>query len=120
MNQMVQSFDLIYSDLTEEEQNSFSERVKIYGEIPAMHWVIQQHPPNSSQNVDQTVAFTASTTDTNQPAPTLTLTLLSSPANATLIQTDNNDANFSWQPRVTNANTTNWISLKVAHNGTPS
>ena len=50
---MVQSFDLIYSDLTEEEQNSFSERVKIYGEIPAMQWVIQQHPPNSSQNGQQ-------------------------------------------------------------------
>lgn len=74
---------------------------------------------NQTVNVGQTVAFTASATDTNQPMPILTFSLLSGPTNATLAQTDNNDANFRWQPGVANANTTNWISLKVADNGTP-
>jgi hypothetical protein len=31
----------------------YQERVKIYGEVPAMQWVIQQHPPPTSQNGQQ-------------------------------------------------------------------
>jgi len=26
---------------------SYAERMKIYGEIDAMRWVVQQHPPNN-------------------------------------------------------------------------
>jgi hypothetical protein len=75
---------------------------------------------NQTVNVGQTVAFTASATDTNQPTPTLAFSLLSGPANATLTQIDNNDANFSWRPWVTDANTTNTITLMVADSYTPS
>ena len=72
---------------------------------------------NYTVNVGQTVAFTASATDTNQPSPTLTFSLLSAPTNATL-----NAATgaFSWRPLVTQANTTNPISLEVTASGTPS
>jgi hypothetical protein len=50
----------------------------------------------------------------------LTFSLLSGSTNATLTQIDNNDADFSWRPWVTDANTTNLIRLTVADNGTPS
>jgi hypothetical protein len=67
-------------------------------------------------NVGQTVAFTASATDTDQPPQTLTFSLLSGPGNATL---NSSSGAFSWRPSVANANTTNLISLMVADNGTP-
>jgi hypothetical protein len=72
---------------------------------------------NYTVNVGRTVAFTANATDTNQPPPTLTFSLLSAPTNATL-----NAATgaFSWRPLVTQANTTNPISLEVTASGTPS
>lgn len=75
---------------------------------------------NQTVNVGQTVAFTASATDTNLPAPKLNFSLLGGPTNATLTQIDNHDAGFSWRPWVTDANTTNLITLTVADNGTPS
>ena len=74
--------------------------------------------PIASQtvNVGQTVAFTASATDTDQPPQTLTFSLLSGPGSATL---NTNSGAFSWRPAVTNANTTNAFALKVADNGSP-
>lgn len=75
---------------------------------------------NQTVNVGQTVAFTASVTDTNLPTPTLTFSLLSGSTNATLTQIDNNDADFSWRPWVTDANTTNSFRLEVADNRSPS
>ena len=75
--------------------------------------------PISSQtvNVGQTVAFTASATDTNQPPPALTFNLLSAPTNATL-----NAASgaFSWRPLVSQADTINPIALDVTASGSPS
>lgn len=72
---------------------------------------------NQTVNVGQTVAFTASATDTNQPPPTLTFSLLSAPTNATL----NADTGaFSWRPLVSQANTTNSITLQVTAEGTPT
>jgi hypothetical protein len=68
-------------------------------------------------NVGQTVAFTASATDTDQPPQTLTFSLVSGPGNATL---NTNSGAFSWRPQVTQANTTNSFTLKVADNGSPS
>jgi hypothetical protein len=75
--------------------------------------------PIASQivNVGQTVAFTASATDTDQPPQTLTFSLLSGIGSATL---NTNSGTFSWRPAVTNANTTNAFALKVADNGSPS
>ncbi len=72
---------------------------------------------NQTVNVGQTVAFTASATDTNQPPQTLTFALLTGPANATL---DANSGAFYFRPLVTQANSTNNFSLKVSDNGTPS
>jgi hypothetical protein len=53
MIQMMQNFNAIYPNLTEDEMVNYTERSKIYGELPAMQWLIQQHPPNSSQNGQQ-------------------------------------------------------------------
>jgi hypothetical protein len=53
MREMTKNFDAVYSEMTEEEENSYFERSKIYGEADAMRWVLQQHPPNSSQNGQQ-------------------------------------------------------------------
>ena len=71
---------------------------------------------NQTVNVGQTVAFTASATDTDQPPQTLTFSLLSGIGSATL---NTNTGAFSWRPAVTNANTTNAFTLKVADNGSP-
>lgn len=72
---------------------------------------------NRTVNVGQTVAFTASATDTNQPPQTLTFALLTGATNATL---NTNSGAFSFRPLVTQANSTNNFTLKVSDNGTPS
>jgi hypothetical protein len=51
--ELSQNFQAIYPNLSTEEMISYRERENIYGELPAMQWVIQQHPPNSSQNGQQ-------------------------------------------------------------------
>jgi hypothetical protein len=75
--------------------------------------------PIASQtvNVGQTVAFTAGATDTDQPPQTLTFALLAGATNATL---NTSSGAFSFRPLVTQANSTNGFTLKVADNGTPS
>jgi hypothetical protein len=72
---------------------------------------------NRTVNVGQTVAFTASATDTDQPPQTLTFSLLAGSTNSTL---STNSGAFSFRPLVTQANSTNSFTLKVADNGTPS
>jgi hypothetical protein len=74
---------------------------------------------NQTVNVGHTVAFSAGATDTNQPAPPLTFALLTGPTNATLTQVNNTNANFSFRPLVTQANTTNNFTLRVSDNNTP-
>jgi hypothetical protein len=71
---------------------------------------------NQTVNVGQTVAFTASATDTDSPPQTLTFSLVSGPGDATL---NTNSGAFSWRPTVTSANTTNAFTLTVADNGSP-
>jgi hypothetical protein len=71
---------------------------------------------NQTVNVGQTVAFTASATDTDQPPQTLTFALLAGTTNATL---NTNSGAFSFRPLVTQANSTNGFTLKVSDNGTP-
>jgi len=84
--------------------------------------VLSNTPPvlaaisNYTVNVGQTVAFTASATDSNQPPPTLTFSLLSAPTNATL---NANSGAFSFRPLVSQANTTNPISLEVTDSENP-
>ena len=75
--------------------------------------IVSNTPPalaaisNYTVNVGQTVAFTASATDSNQPPPKLTFSLLSAPTNATL---NTNSGAFSFRPLVSQANTTNPIT----------
>jgi hypothetical protein len=102
--------------------NSFSISLPAYTMDVLVIPAISNAPPvlaaitNRMVNVGQTVAFTASATDTNQPPPTLTFSLLSGPANATL---NTATGAFSWQPLVSQANTTNPITLDVTASGTP-
>ena len=89
----------------------------IYGDIISNTAPVLAAIGNQTVNVGQTVAFTASATDTDAPPQTLTFSLLSGSGNATL---NTNSGAFSWRPQVTQANTTNSFTLKVADNGTPS
>jgi hypothetical protein len=75
--------------------------------------------PITSQtvNVGQTVAFTASATDTDSPPQTLTFALLAGTTNATL---NTSSGAFSFRPLVTQAKSTNNFTLEVSDNGTPS
>jgi hypothetical protein len=64
----------------------------------------------------QTVAFTASATDTDQPPQTLTFTLGSgAPAGATITS----GGQFSWTPTAAQAPSTNTITVTVTDNGVP-
>jgi hypothetical protein len=90
--------------------------------IDSVAWPVNTPPmlaaiTNRTVNVGQTVAFTASATDTDQPPQTLTFALLAGATNATLNTTS---GAFSFRPLVTQANSTNSFTLKVADNGTPS
>ncbi len=72
---------------------------------------------NRTVNVGQNVAFTASATDADVPAQTLTFAMLVGATNATF---NSNSGAFSFRPLVTQANSTNNFTLKVSDNGTPS
>lgn len=103
--------------------NSFSISLPAYTMDVLVIPIVSNSPPvlaaitNRTLNVGQTVTFTAIATDTNQPPPTLTFTLLNAPTNAILNATT---GAFSWQPLVSQANTTNPITLQVTASGTPS
>ena len=76
---------------------------------------------NYTVNAGQTVAFTASATDTNVPPPTLTFSLLNAPTNATLNTHigASDTAAFSWRPLVSQAGTINTITLQVSDGNVP-
>ena len=74
---------------------------------------------NQKINAGTFLAVTNTATDTNQPAPTLTFGLLAAPTNATLAQLNNTNAVFTWRPLVSQAGTTNVITVKVADSGSP-
>lgn len=105
--------------------NSFNVVVPAYTIIDLLIPQATNAPPvlaaisNRTVNVGQTVAFTATATDTNQPQPTLTFSLADGPTNATLVQINNTNATFNWCPLVTQAGTTNSISLAVMDSSTP-
>ncbi|MGA3285238.1 MAG: hypothetical protein ABSD57_12385 [Verrucomicrobiota bacterium] len=44
MKELSQNFAAAYPNLTGEEMASYIDRIKIYGEVEAMRWVVQQHP----------------------------------------------------------------------------
>ncbi|MGC3957757.1 MAG: hypothetical protein QM813_07350 [Verrucomicrobiota bacterium] len=84
-------------------------------------------PPNTapvfnaitSQNLNPGVMLTLTNTatDADVPAQTLVYTLLSGPTNAAFISSN---GVFSWRPLVSQASSTNLITVKVADNGMPS
>ena len=43
------NFSSAFGNATEAERDTYTERVKIYGEVAAMQWLQQQHPANSTQ-----------------------------------------------------------------------
>ena len=102
--------------------NSFSVTVPAYTMVVLTIPTLTNTPPtlaaisNWIVNVGQTVAFTASAQDTNQPPQTLTFSLLEAPTNATL---NAGSGTFSWRPLVSQADTTNSITLEVTDSGTP-
>jgi hypothetical protein len=103
--------------------NSFTVLVPAYTIIDLL--IPTNTPPvlaaigNQTVNVGQTVSLTTTATDTNLPTPTLTFSLLNGPSGATLTQNNNTSAVFNWQPVVSQANSTNPVSIKVTDNGTP-
>ena len=89
---------------------------------PRLPNVVPNTPPllavisNMSLTLGQTLAFTASATDTDQPPQTLSFTLgAGAPASATIGAAT---GQFTWTP--TNAPSANSISVIVADNGVPS
>jgi pectate lyase len=66
-------------------------------------------------NAGVTLVITAVATDT--PPQTLTFSLPEAPVNATI---DTNSGVFTWRPWVTQANTTNPVTIQVFDNGTPT
>jgi hypothetical protein len=89
--------------------------------IDSVTWPVNTPPTlspiaNQTLNVGQMVAFTASATDTDSPAQTLTFSLLAGATNATL---NTNSGAFSFRPLVTQANSTISFTVTVSDNGTP-
>jgi hypothetical protein len=68
-------------------------------------------------NVGVAVNVTNMVTDPDQPAQTFTFALLSGPTNAVL---DSGTGVFTWRPIVSQAGTTNLISVSVTDDGTPN
>ena len=101
--------------------------------VPAMSvvtFVGQATPPNTPPTVapiaDQvvnagvTLIVTNVVADTNLPPQTLAFSLLNAPSNATLTIANGTNGVFTWRPLISQANTTNLISVQVTDNGTPN
>lgn len=68
-------------------------------------------------NAGVTLVLTNAATDPNVPPQTLTFSLLNGPTNSTL---DASSGVLSWRPLVSQADTTNVITVRVADDGSPS
>ncbi len=96
----------------------------IPGLRPVLTYVLPGNTPpmlaaitNRTIGVGVTLNVTNSATDNDVPIQTLTYSLLTAPTNATL---NASSGVLTWRPLVTQANTTNLFTVKVADNGTPS
>ena len=69
-------------------------------------------------NVGQTLLVTNAATDPNVPPNTLNFNLLSNPSGATLTGLDATDALFTWRAPVSQADTTNLVTVAVTDIGT--
>jgi glucuronoarabinoxylan endo-1,4-beta-xylanase len=83
-------------------------------------------PPTLASVADQTInagftlVITNAATDTDQPPQTLTFSLPTAPNNATLTTLNNTNTVFTWRPPVSQANTTNPVSVVVIDPGSLS
>jgi len=75
---------------------------------------------NQIVNVGQPVSLSVSGQDTNSPPFALAFSLPNAPTGASLNQIASNNAAFYWRPGVSDANSTNQITLKIANNAWPS
>jgi glucuronoarabinoxylan endo-1,4-beta-xylanase len=75
--------------------------------------------PVVNQVIDagQTLVLTNMAIDTDAPPQALTFSLLSAPVNGTL---NSSNGIFRWRPLVSQADTTNLVSVQVTDNGTPN
>jgi O-glycosyl hydrolase len=76
--------------------------------------------PNRGINAGVTLLITNTATDANVPPLTLAFSLLSGPTNASLSSLDATDALLTWRPLVSQANTTNLITVTAAVSPPPS
>lgn len=67
-------------------------------------------------NADATLTVPGTANDPDVPPQVLTFSLLSYPANATI---DPSSGIFTWRPTVSQANTTNLLTMQVTDNGSP-
>ena len=72
---------------------------------------------DQTTDVGVTLNLTNSATDSDVPAQTLTFSLLAAPANAVI---NSRSGVVTWRPIVTQANSTNQFTVRVADSGTPS
>ncbi len=73
---------------------------------------------NQIMDAGQTLLVTNMASDPNVPPQSLTFSLLNGPAGATLTSLDTTDAQFSWRAPVSQAGTTNPVSVAVTDTGT--
>ncbi len=78
-----------------------------------------QQLPDQTLNAGVTLMLTNTATDPDVPSQTLSFTLLDAPSGATLTKLDATDALLVWRPSVSQANTTNLVTVEVADNGQP-
>jgi pectin methylesterase-like acyl-CoA thioesterase len=71
---------------------------------------------NTTNNVGVTVSVTPVATDPDQPAQTLSFSLLSGPSTSFNTGT----GAYSWRPQVTDAGTVNTVQISVTDNGSPN
>lgn len=80
-------------------------------------------PPTLAPIADQTInagitlMITNTATDTDQPPQSLVFSLLAAPTNATLASLNNSNALFTWRPLVSQADTTNLVTVQVVDSG---
>ena len=71
---------------------------------------------NHTVNPGQTISFTAMATDTDSPPNTLTIIQVSTPTGSSL---EVSSVFLNWRPKVTKANTTNTVQIRVIDDGVP-
>ena len=72
---------------------------------------------NRTINAGFALVITNAATDPEVPPQVLAFNLLGAPANATL---DATNGVFAWRPGVAQANSSNWVQVRVSDNGTPA